>query len=180
MKRLTKEQFAAWLAPRAAINAADGDDACWVWLGAMTGTGMPSAWLNERTVSVSREAWEIHSGAELGRQVLYPTCCARHRCVNPAHKAPMTVKAYHQRLAAEGHYVNPVAAAKKRRAARARSPLDLDKVAQIRRRAEAGESQRDLAKAFKVVEATISRVVLGQVWADAARGSSVFAWRPAA
>jgi hypothetical protein len=134
-------------------------DGHWIWEGSRCGLsreyGQTS--LNGVRVVAHRAVWrllrgEIPAGLELLHQ------CGRSLCVNPEHLRLGTHRENILEAVALHGAWSPVGEAN------ASARLTWRKVAQIRERAAAGETQATLAREYGVSQPTISHVVRGLKW----------------
>lgn len=138
-----------------------GPDACWP----LTGSRQPRGYghfypASKVNLYAHRVAWEIanNAGVPAGFHVMH--ACDNPACVNPAH------------LSVGTHSDNMRDMIRKDRAARAapagedhhNAKLTSEKVVEIVRRAEAGDSQRTIARAFGVTRGTVQHVLKGRHW----------------
>ena len=138
-------------------------DECWPWTAGSTQRGYgvlyargsrDSHWL------AHRYSYTLHNGA------IPPGLCVCHSCdnppcVNPAHLWVGTRRQNSQDMIDKGRNVLP-AISEGERSHFAR--LRRKQVIEIRRRAEAGETNSALAREFGVTRRTVDRVVNGQTW----------------
>jgi hypothetical protein len=168
-----------WLSQRVRV---DGD--CWIWRMAVCKSNQPRAALNGKTsLSVRRYAWQcchpkgVNQADGYARVTL--TTCGEPLCVRPDHVVLRSKsdaqKLHHKR---HGTYATPAMVAKRAKTLRA-NRIGARIADQVRANRAAGMTYRQLAEKHSVALGTIQRILSPKV-ADAANGSSVFAWRPAA
>lgn len=135
-----------------------GPDECWLWTAAVNehgyGVMRPEGQRTGPTVKAHRVSLML-AGVDIeGRFVLH--ACDNPPCVNPAHLSP------------GDHHGNVADMMSRQRQARGsrngEAKLTEQQVAEIRRRAAAGELQRNLAVEFCVSPPTISRIVHREGW----------------
>jgi hypothetical protein len=145
------------------VDRSGGPDACWPWHGTKSHDGYGMFHVNGRATYAHRFAWERAHGPA-------GALCVLHRCDNPPCCNPA-----HLFLGTRGDNVRD-AASKGRLWAQAR-PQDLARgeahhqakltageVIEIRARAAYGESQRALAREFRVDRAAIRNVIQRKTW----------------
>lgn len=158
-----------------------GEGRCQVWQQGVNGKGYPQATIHGSPMLVARFVLM----QSLGRQIL-PKHCAVPRCGNKR-----CVSAHCLREVSRSDVLSDVYRTGRRRVelelegrrgimlAQGKAKLDMQKAREIRL-LQGRETATDLAKQFGVSRKTITSIWAGQRWAEAANGSSVFAWRPAA
>jgi hypothetical protein len=119
---------------------------CWVWYGPLNGNGYGLAYIPEfrkhRIMHIL--FWERKHGRPVPPGLELDHLCRVRKCVNPDHLEPVT------------HAENG------RRGLLAK--LNRDQVEEIKRRKEAGESLRALARAFGCTATNIGYIVKGKSW----------------
>lgn len=160
----------------------DGD--CLVWTGYCTSGGIPFAKIGGRSTPV-RTALAKMLGKKTRprtRTLMQSGCHAK--CCNPDHLRVVSVAEYIREMTVRGIINGPVQLAAARKIAREINAKITPQIAEsIRARRQAGEPVPELATEYDLSESHVYRILRGQAWAgpmDAANGSSVFAWRPAA
>ncbi len=155
---------------------------CWHWQGAMhmdgTGKRSPAAHIwdsvrqEARTMTGPLFVLEVAGRRGLGVKMGWRTCQCND-CVNPEHVAGGTRKDWGRWVAATGTWKNnPARAVANRRAARERSPLSPEIVAEIRASDLTG---RELAVRHGLKVRHVSHIRCGTTWKDAVLpGASVF------
>lgn len=158
-----------------------GDGRCQVWQQSVNGKGYPQANIYGSPMLVSRFVLE----QKLGRKILpkhcaVPLCgntrCVSEHCLREVSRSDVLRDVYRsgrRRVDLE------LEARREIMLSQGRAKLDMQKARQIRT-LQGSETATDLAKQFGVSRKTITSIWAGQRWAEAANGSSVFAWRPAA
>jgi hypothetical protein len=141
--------------------AVDGLTGCWNWLGATVRSGHGVVRVGAKTHLAHRVFFRYFVGVLFAGLVTHHLC-HNPKCVNPSHLRAMT-RAEHNRVHAESH-----------------GKLNYDSVREIRILwGEGSMSQVELGRRYGVDHATISLVVLGKTWKDAAsvaaQDSQVFA-----
>lgn len=136
-------------------------DGHWLWTGSRCGLnreyGQTS--FNGARMVAHRAVWMLERGP-LARDLDLLHQCGQTLCVNPAHVRPGT-HAENIREAVEAH--GPWAPSGE---AHPRAVLTWAKVAEIRARRAAGESQTALAAEYGVSQVAISLIVRGKRWAN--------------
>jgi len=126
--------------------AVRGPDECWEWLGALKGRGYGRISIHNRSWYVHRVTWVLTYGP-VPEGLLVCHHCDNPSCCNPYH------------LFLGTHADNMADAAEKGRTTR---KLTNEEVLDIRQLYATGEwTQQDLADAFDVHRATISRITSG-------------------
>jgi len=133
-----------------------GADECWEWVAGKNRGGYGQFVFGGRQQSAHRLAWQFTYGH------IPEGLCVCHRCDNPG-----CVNPYHLFLGTPAD--NSLDAARKGRMTRgeaiSHSKLTEDEVLEIRRLLTASEKiQRDIAKDFRVSDATISMIKTGKIW----------------
>lgn len=144
---------------RCRIDVAEGEDACWMWLGPM-GNNVPHGRHAGRLRSVRQVMFELFYGrAVRPRMNLRPTCgCSA--CLNPAHlKEVPSIQSARNR-----HVPAALVAQKPRQRAiqRGIAKLDAAKAAEIR---QSAQPARELAQRYGVTPQAIYYVRRGESWA---------------
>ena len=137
----------------ARVDATGGVLACWPFIGNGTAAGYGQLSIGRgtgRMVAAHRLSYELAVGPIPSGMVVRHTC-DNPPCVNPAHLVI-------------GAQLDNVRDMVERGRRRGRS-LTADQVAEVRRRAAAGESYRDLAASAGVDASTVGRIVKGRTWA---------------
>lgn len=121
-------------------------DGCWIWQGAKNDRGYPQVRVNGTTGYAHRYYYlaligPIPSGLELDH------LCRTRLCCNPQHLEPVSRAENVRRGAC--------------------TKLRVDEVRFIRYAAARGVKQATLSRTYKVHSSTISRIVSGELWADA-------------
>ena len=155
------------LRDRCTVDEVDG---CWLWRQSVSGDGYPQIQITElfgrRSFYVRRLMYTIACGPLTSRQVVTstcenPLCCAplHLRAMSPAQAAGTSLQRQRQsRGKTHGLAV---------RRGRTRAYKLDGKVAEIRARLAAGESQKALAIEYGVHKTTISHLWRGCSWAEA-------------
>jgi hypothetical protein len=149
---------------------------CRIWSQGCTGSGFPCISLGAagRGKSVRRLAYELVHGPLAPGLFVYPKC-RNKRCISEACLVSGTKRQYMRFASAGGAYRNPEVAAKRARAAQARSTLTPEAVAEIRAAVDRGEVYERIAERFSVSTSCIGKIAIHQTWRSTVRGSSVFA-----
>ncbi|MDA8238027.1 MAG: HNH endonuclease [Chloroflexi bacterium] len=137
------------------MDASGGLLACWPFVGNGTAAGYGQLSIGRgkgRMIAAHRLSYELAVGPIPSGMVVRHTC-DNPPCVNPAHLVV-------------GAPVDNVRDMVDRNRRRGRT-LTADQVADLRLRAAAGESYRDLAASAGVDASTIARIVKGRTWAVA-------------
>lgn len=169
---------------------------CWIWLGACSMRGqytpMPNVHIppgvfgdKRMQTAAPRAAWLL-AGKKLSKgQVVYRDHCLNSLCCNPDHGRAGTLGEMHARYAASGkHKGRP-----ERRAVNLRNRMSLvtpvERVREVEAMHAQGLSQKTIVEATGLDSTTVRMIQRGRhphsaAGCGAVRGSSVFAWRPAA
>lgn len=140
-----------------------GPDECWPWLGSVHGGGYGHIQVGAKHRTAHVVAWELTTGQKMPPGMMGCHKCDNRKCCNPVHIFPGTA-ADNFRDARNKGRLNPP-----RGERNGRSRLTEAQVIEIRERYAAGESQRDLARAFGLGDGYISRLVRGHFWKSALR-----------
>lgn len=127
---------------------------CWLWEGCRVG-GYGTIYYNKKNRYVHRLAYEVFKGEIPEGLYVCHTCDVRH-CVNPEHLFLGTPKENTKDAAKKGRMP--------RGARHHNSKLDANRVREIRKRHLAGESQRALAKEYKVASTIVHYLVHNRTW----------------
>ena len=133
-------------------------EGCWNWTASTAGKGYGQIKLpgTRRQIYAHRLSWLIYKGdVPDGHQVLHN--CDNPKCVNPAHLFTGTGEDNLQDMKQKGRHLYGER--------NNQSKLTDDKVRQIKACLAAGMSQRRVAKAFDVIQSTISKIHRGRRWA---------------
>lgn len=134
------------------------DKECWEWM-AVKSHGYGTFHSNKGRRIASRYSWEFtHGSIPDGLFVLHR--CDNRACVNPSHLFLGTHQDNMRDMVSKGRQRNGVVLGEDHPNSRLRA----DQVVVIRRRLEAGESQRWLAKEYGVSKPTIARAAFGITW----------------
>lgn len=149
-------------------------DACWPWTGAKSGapdrhgrsySQIRSGGTKGRLLLVHRVAWELAHGAiPAGMVVLH--ACDNPNCVNVRHLSIGTQRDNVRDAVRKGHMRGPCVCGERVHT----SKLTRADVQVIRERAANGTPQTHLAREFGVSSPSISRIVRGKAWREAASG----------
>ena len=176
---VSREVLEAWLLERVSM---DGE--CWLWRFAVCNAKQPRASLNGRSsLAVRRYVWQCCHPRGMNQADGYArvtvTTCGEPLCVNPDHVV-LRAKSDAQKLhhARHGTYATPAMIAKRTKTLRA-NRIGARIADQVLADRASGMTYRQLTEKHSVAIGTIKRILSPKV-ADAANGSSVFAWRPAA
>jgi len=134
---------------------------CIIWPFSLRGSGY-----GQVPIGNGKAAWkEAHPGEQIpaGLEIMHSKQCNfERRCFNPNHLTPGTRKSNMQTAKELGHTKGP--GDKTAGEKNGRAKLSAQQTAEIRRRYQAGESQRKLGAEFGVVHATIHYIVAGKHW----------------
>jgi hypothetical protein len=136
---------------------------CWEWHGAtQTQAPTPMMRFNERSIPV-RRAIAIARGMQIeGKLATHK--CGNPLCVNPDHVTLVTRRKLQQRNALTIRYqTNPVRMQKLAQKARSKAKLTMELAEQIR---QAEGTQREIAAAYGITQATVSVIKRGKTWRD--------------
>lgn len=131
------------------VDRSGGDDACWIWTGAIISTGYGSIRIDGRGKLSHRISWELVNGS-IPQNKLVLHKCDNPPCVNPEHLFI-------------GTYLDNVVDMYAKR--RGRAKLTEEKVKEIRRRRAGGESRVVLSREYGVTHAAIYLIDTGKNWA---------------
>jgi hypothetical protein len=134
-------------------------EGCWNWL-ASTGTGgYGQININGKPRVASRVAFELVYG-EIPEGLFVCHWCDNRLCVNPDHLFLGTPADNIHDMDAKGRRVNSPHFGSRHGCAK----LDEQKVAEIKRRIQAGESQKTLAAEYGVTPGAINHIAKGRQW----------------
>lgn len=137
-----------------------GPEECWPWLGHEANGGYGELYFDGSQQRAHRVSWQLHKGS------IPEGLCVLHRCdyapcCNPNHLFLGTRKENMDDMARKGRRRNVPAIGEANGSAKL-SEADVRLIRRIYSRREC--TQIELAKRFKVKQATISSVVLGKSW----------------
>jgi len=138
------------------VDRAQGENACWLWQGGVSGSGYGVFTLNAESISAHVFAHLIQHGALAEGQVVRHFVCHNRLCMNGAHLTGGTQQQNIDDMKAAGR--------QSRGSKRYNAKLSDENVREILRACEAGESTRALARRFGVCQATIAHVTRGAAW----------------
>jgi len=145
-----------------------GDDACWLWLGAVNDRGYGVFRLGRRLVLAHRHMFEIEHGRPPAGMVLHS--CGKKSCVNPKHLYEGTKPKPHDadasRLEEIDRAVLPPASPLRGTSGvnNPRAQLDEEKVRRICALLDQGVSPRIIAHEFGVDAKSIRNIDQGKTW----------------
>lgn len=128
-------------------------DECWPWTHqpSIGDNGRARIYVAGKTVSAYRYAYEIYHGAiPSGMDICH--ACDNPICCNP----------YHLRLGSHAENMNEMAAKGRHRQGKRRERIDEQVLADIRNRANTGESYGSIARIHDIHVSTVSRIVNGE------------------
>jgi hypothetical protein len=129
---------------------------CWLWTGATERNGYGMIWVDGRLRPAHRVSLTI-AGRTPG------ALCALHSCDTPS-----CVNPAHLRLGTQAENMGDMAKRQRQaRGDRLSKKLTSTGIREIRARHAAGESQGQLARAFRVTQSMVSRIVRRERWAAA-------------
>lgn len=158
-----------------------GDGQCQIWQQSTGSTGYPQASIEGRPQLVAR--WVLEQ--RLGRPLLPKHCatpaCGDKRCVSADCLREVSKSDVLRNTYRSGKRRADLEVDGRRSAMLARgvAKLDMSKARQIRL-LRGTDSAAAIGRAFGVSAKTVTSIWSGVRWAEAANGSSVFLWRPAA
>lgn len=136
----------------AKVEKPEGDDACWLWVGAVK-NGAKEKYgyfkLDGRVVKAHRVAYELHYGVKLTSTQLLLHACDNPSCVRPTHLSLGSPRQNAREMIVRGR--RPL-------------KLDPDKVRIIRGRLAVGFKARELAEEFGVHVSAIYKISCGASW----------------
>jgi len=135
----------------ARVDRSAGDDGCWRWIGPTVGAGLPS-WveIDGRAIPPAERAMELSQCQTLQSDIALIRLCDTPTCVNPAHHHAT------KRIGYQPHT--------QRGEDRPNARLTWEIVADIRARHQSGESQRSLAREYRVSSGSVSMIVNRKIW----------------
>lgn len=181
-KQMTREQ---WLDGLFELGEQVGD--CVEWQGPMLKGITPVVYvprgylregMSQGRQSARQVLWSLNMPGGIPDGHILRSMCCNSRCVAVEHMVLIARKDAPKEQGRRGEFSTPKRNAAAISRARAReTKLDEMKVRHIR---TCDAPSRELASLYHVSRATINAVRRGDLWPEAANGSSVFAWRPAA
>jgi len=153
------------------VDRSGGPDACWPWTARLGTTGYGAVSITRtglhKTFKAHRIAWQFVNG-EIPDGLFLCHRCDNRPCCNTAHMFPGTPADNVADMISKGRRVHVVASPERRARGEThgRAKLNATQVLDIRERASTGALQRSLAREFGVGQATISKIVTRQKWAD--------------
>lgn len=180
--QMTREQ---WLANLLDLCEPVGD--CVEWQGPLMGGKTPLAYVPRGYVlpewSQSRQSaraifWALFHEARPPAGCVIRSCCRNDRCVAVEHMVCIQRTKAPAEQGRRGEFTTPKRTAAAIRRARARGTKLNEHAARAIR--GSSEPSKVLALVYGVSSASINAVRRGDLWPEAANGSSVFNWRPAA
>ena len=136
-------------------------DDCWEWMGSLGGPGYGN-WGYRKQGTAHRAAFKLFNGEPDGF-VLHK--CGNRKCCNPDHLYDGDQRQNKADSVRHGTASKPPDFyGKEVKNQYGHSPLDEDKVREIRQRRENGERNCDLAKEYKVSTGTISAIFKRKNW----------------
>jgi hypothetical protein len=135
-------------------------DVCWEWTGAVAGSGYGSFKVNREAVSAHRIAYRMANGRLPAGGLVIRHKCDNPRCVNPAHLEEGTKADNSMDMVTRGRNPARNTVGENNGAAK----LTLDKVSEIRRRGELGETNVSIAASFGVTHQMVSKIRKGYFW----------------
>lgn len=139
------------------VDKTGGPDACWPWIGRQQPDGYGRVSVKNRPVSAHRFAYEDAIGP-IPKGLLIRHRCDNRICCNPAHLEPGTSKDNVADMDERGRR-NPIQGARHPFAR-----LSQTDVSEIRRRANSGVTQHELAAEYGVSQSSISDIVCRRTW----------------
>lgn len=152
----------------------EGD--CWLWAQGTSSGGQPCARDDGKVVQVRRRVWELANDQELTGRWRIVSRCARIECVSPKCATRLTPKQHMREMNKLGLVNGPAHHAARTAAVRRRATtkLDMQKAAEIRRRAADGEDLDALAEEFGCSKKNVYGIARGERWRPCFAGNSVF------
>lgn len=141
------------------FRAIDEVTSCWNWTGLKNETGYGQIKVGSRRVRVHRLVAHLKGILDIKGELEACHTCDNPSCFNPDHLFAASHRENMQDRAAKGRY-----AGISRGEAQGSSKLTEDQVRQIRIRAEAGEMNTEIARAFSVAPSTIGGIVKRHSW----------------
>ena len=131
----------------------DPDRGC--WLGSASGArGYPRLWTGNKMVYAHRYSWKLHRGTRIPSGMVVRHLCHEPRCMNPDHLALGSYKENMLDMTKAGRHAGKDGEGK----------LNPQRVREIRRRADRGAVQKELAREYSCSKQTISDVVRRKTW----------------
>jgi len=130
---------------------------CWEWIASLAGRGYGQIKCpgERQNIYAHRLSWRIHFG-EIPEGMYVCHACDNPKCVRPSHLFLGTSEDNHRDMKAKDRHL--------RGSRNAVAKLTEEKVRQIHRLAQQGVSQGSIAKAFKVRQSTIWKILHGLRW----------------
>lgn len=140
-------------------------DACWLWLGGVTGRGYGAFWLDGRTVTATRVMWRVTHGADVPDDMVVRHRCDNRPCVNPAHLELGT---------AQQNVDDKVERGRQYQGARHHfARLTPDGVRALLAAYEGGAAVKDLAARYGVTDVAVWHILSGRNWKSVTGGVDV-------
>lgn len=159
MPRMTDDEVAQ-VAPSRFWERVEKTPTCWLWHGKFNGVGYGQLHIGQVSFLAHRFSYELVFGPiALGLHIDH--LCRNRRCVNPAHLEPVTMQENLRR----GRKVQGEI--------QGSAKLTDNAVREIRRRRQAGESLKSLAKSYGVCQSTVSAAARGALWKHVDNGVGI-------
>jgi hypothetical protein len=149
------------------VDTSVGIDACWPWLGTVTGPGKKEGKgygrisVNGRVIPVSQVAWSLWHGKPFPEGMHGCHTCDNPPCANPTHIFPGTQLENLNDMATKGR--KPVGEKKARRgAANGRTVLHAEAVVALRTDSAAGMDGPSLARKYGISKTQTYRIIRGE------------------
>ncbi len=143
------------------VDMSGGPDACWPWTASRNKDGYGKFKIRGSVQNASRVAWELRNGEYLFERVARHTC-DNPWCCNPTHIVAGTQADNMQDRSVRGRVGNGAMLG----VDNPRAKLTERQVLEIRKRIEAGENNRQIAKDYPVSDSLVSRIRTGRSWAN--------------
>lgn len=139
----------------AKVNKQDGDDACWLWTGALRGSpgkqkGYAEIFVDGRPRPASQVSWELEQGQPFPAGKMACHTCDEPHCVRPSHIFPGT------------HADNAQDAARKGRSSSMK--LKPEQIVDLRSARARGETYVSIAHRLGVDRTTVSKAARRRTW----------------
>jgi hypothetical protein len=145
------------------VDKSNGDEFCWPWLRAINKSGYGSVWINKKSKTASRVAYElsfgkIPEGEGYHGNVVMHTCDNRF-CCNPKHLILGTQKENNKDRDNKNRIKN-----RKKGEENHHSRFTKNEVLQIKKYLKMGKSLKSVSEIFGCSKSAIAHIRHGRVW----------------